>query len=66
MRWFCSGCGTHLIAERPAQPHVILRVPTLDDDPGLSPTMHIWTSHAVDWLRDPPDIPDYPDWFPGR
>lgn len=27
-RWFCSTCGTHLLAERPAQPHVILRVAT--------------------------------------
>lgn len=66
VRRFCSGCGTHLVADRPAQPHVILRVPTLDDDPGLRPTMHIWTSHAVDWLCDPPGIPHYPEWPLGR
>jgi len=24
LRRFCSMCGTHLLAERPAQPHVIL------------------------------------------
>jgi ADP-ribosyl-[dinitrogen reductase] hydrolase len=40
-RCFCAVCGTHLLAERPAQPHAILRVATLDDDPGSRPAMHI-------------------------
>ena len=66
LRRFCSVCGTHLLAERPAQPHVILRVPTLDDDPGTRPTMHIWTSHDVPWLADGDDAPRYPEWQPGR
>ena len=66
LRRFCSECGTHLIAERPAQPHVILRVPTLDDDPGLKPVFHIWTSHDVPWLVDDGYIPRYPEWQPGR
>lgn len=65
-RWFCSGCGTHLVAERPAQPHVILRVATLDDDLGARPAMHIWTMHDPDWLHDPKDVPRYPEWEPGR
>jgi ADP-ribosyl-[dinitrogen reductase] hydrolase len=66
LRRFCSECGTHLIAERPAQPHVILRVPTLDDDPGNRPTMHIWTSHGAPWLVDGESVPRYPEWQPGR
>ena len=37
-RHFCSRCGSHLIAEREFQPHVIVRVATLDDDPGARPT----------------------------
>ncbi len=48
-RLFCGRCGTHLVAHRPAQPHVILRVATLDDDPGQRPEMHIWKSHEVPW-----------------
>ncbi|AZE93977.1 ADP-ribosylglycohydrolase family protein [Pseudomonas orientalis] len=51
-RHFCSRCGSHLIAERAHQPHVIVRVATLDDDPGAGPTAHIWTSHDVPWLVD--------------
>lgn len=58
-RRFCSRCGCHLMAERAHQEHVILRVATLDDDPGSAPAMHIWASHDVAWLHAPPGIPRY-------
>ena len=51
------------MAERPAQPHVILRVATLDDDPKVKPEAHIWTSHDVEWLEDE-GIPSYEEWQP--
>jgi ADP-ribosyl-[dinitrogen reductase] hydrolase len=59
-------CGTHLLAERPAQPHVILRVATLDDDPGCRPVIHVWTSHDAPWLTNDTDLPHYPEWQPNR
>ncbi|WP_236960247.1 GFA family protein [Methylobacterium durans] len=62
LRHFCSECGTHLMAERPAQPHVLVRVSTLDDDPGQRPTRHIWISHAAPWLTDEADVPRYAGW----
>ena len=65
LRRFCSVCGTHLLVERPAQPHVVLRVATLDDNPGTRPAMHIWTSHDAPWLADGEDVPCYPEWQPG-
>ena len=66
LRHFCSVCGTHLLAERPAQPHVIVRVATLDEDPGCRPVMHIGCSHDVPWLQDGENISIYPEWPPGR
>lgn len=66
LRRFCSTCGTHLLAERRGQPHVILRVATLDDDPGAVPSAEIWTSHDVPWLAQAPGLPRYPGWQPGR
>lgn len=66
VRHFCSRCGTHLVAGRQAQKHVILRVATLDEDPGQRPGMHIWRSHDVPWLQDSEDIPSYDEWPPGR
>ena len=66
IRWFCGTCGTHLIADRPAQPHVLVRVATLDADPGRRPELHIWTAQAVPWLVDDEATPHHPEWPPGR
>jgi ADP-ribosyl-[dinitrogen reductase] hydrolase len=45
---------------------VIVRVATLDDDPGLKPAMHIWRAHDVGWLQDGEDVPSFQEWQPGR
>jgi hypothetical protein len=66
MRRFCSACGTHIVAERADQPHVVLRVATLDDDPTVRPVVHIWTSHDVPWLAEGEGLPRFPEWPPGR
>ena len=66
MRRFCSRCGTHIVAERGDQPYVVLRVATLDDDPGVRPVLHIWTSHDVPWLIEDEHVPHFPEWPPGR
>ena len=61
LRRFCSGCGSHLIAERLHQPHVIVRVATLDEDPDMTPILHIWTSHDVPWLQYD-EVAGYAEW----
>ncbi|MDN7183132.1 GFA family protein [Caballeronia sp. SEWSISQ10-4 2] len=66
LRYFCSECGTHLIAERPEQARVILRVQTLDEDPGVTPAMHIWISHDQPWMSENSDIPWYSEWPPAQ
>jgi hypothetical protein len=66
LRYFCSSCGSHLIADRHNQPNVILRVATLDEDPGARPVAHIWTSLDVPWLQYNDKIPLYAEWPPGR
>jgi hypothetical protein len=66
IRYFCSRCGSHILAERSAQPHVILRVATLDEDPNVRATMHVWRSHDVPWLQDDPAAPHYLEWQPDR
>jgi hypothetical protein len=64
-RHFCSVCGSHLMAERPQQAHVIVRVATLDDDPAVKPQHHIWTAHDVPWLEYE-NLPAYCEWRPDR
>ncbi|MGG4603993.1 GFA family protein [Paenalcaligenes sp. Me131] len=66
LRRFCSVCGSHLVAERTHQPHVILRVATLDEDQGGRPSAHIWRSHDVAWLQDDAAVQSYPEWQAGR
>ena len=65
LRHFCTRCGSQLVAERTAQPHVIVRVATLDDDPGVRPQQHIWCSHDRPWLASD-DQPRFAEWQPGR
>jgi hypothetical protein len=62
LRRFCSVCGSHVLAERSADPHVVLRAATLDDDPGAKPLIHIWRSHEVPWCAYEGDIKDYAEW----
>lgn len=63
-RWFCPRCGSHLMAERDGEDHVILRVATLDDPPALRPAVHIWMSEASPLLEAPDGVPAYPDGRP--
>lgn len=65
-RYFCSNCGSQLIAERQGNPRLVLRVATLDDDPQVRPSVQIWKSHEVPWLSYGPSVPAYPEWEPGR
>lgn len=64
LRFFCSNCGSQLIAERTGKPQIVLRVATLDENPGVSPSYQIWKSHEVPWLGYGPQINAYPEWEP--
>lgn len=66
LRRFCSICGSQIIAERPTDPHVVLRVATLDEDPGSKPIVHIWKSHEVPWCAYEGEIKRFAEWPPGR
>jgi hypothetical protein len=65
-RYFCADCGTHLVARRSGLDALLLRVATLDEDPGQVPQFQIWASSEVPWLRYGSDIVAYPEWEPGH
>jgi ADP-ribosyl-[dinitrogen reductase] hydrolase len=48
-RRFCGRCGSHIVAERVAQPVVLLRLGCLDTTVGERPQLHIWRSEAASW-----------------
>jgi hypothetical protein len=68
VRCFCSNCGSHIYAHREGQLHYILRLGTLDDDPGSRPINHIWVSEKAPWYDPETDcsLPIFPEWADDR
>lgn len=63
-RWFCSVCGSQLMAEKQDQALLVLRAASLDDDPGVRPAMHIWRAHDRAWLASDDNLPSHQEWPP--
>jgi len=66
VRYFCSHCGSQLIADKQGSPYLVLRAATLDEDPGQKAAFTIWSSHQVPWLAYGDDLPAYEEWQPGK
>ena len=65
-RNFCRRCGSHVFAIEEALPDgVILRIGTLDGDPGARPEGHIWVSHKAPWYEITDGLPQYAEWRSG-
>jgi hypothetical protein len=60
-RFFCPSCGSHLVAAWDGAPNVILRVGSLDGDPGARPVVHIWTSQKASWFEITDGLPQLPE-----
>jgi ADP-ribosyl-[dinitrogen reductase] hydrolase len=65
-RYFCRTCGSPIYAQFAGRDTLVLRVASLDEDPGERPQRRIWTSHEVPWMHYGPELPAYPEWQPGR
>jgi hypothetical protein len=63
-RYFCSNCGSQIYAKREDQDHYIFHMGTIDCDPGVRPTRHIFTRYKAPWFNIHDDIPEYPEWAP--
>ena len=58
-RYFCPHCGTQIYAKRTNTQHIILRLGSLDDDPGSSEKSHIWVSEKAGWYTIGNELPEY-------
>ena len=67
-RVFCANCGSQLYAHRKGQQHYILRLGTLDDDPGVRPINHIFLCQKAPWYDIETDcaLPKYDEWAEPR
>jgi hypothetical protein len=59
-RRFCTRCGSHLMAERLAQPVVLLRLGCLDSAVTERPQVHIWRSDGAPWYDPKAAFPELP------
>ncbi len=61
-RHFCSSCGSPIFKLFPEPPNVMtVRAGTLDSDPGVRPSGHIWVSEKAPWYEITDGLPQFPE-----
>ena len=61
MRYFCTQCGSHIVAERPGSGSILLRMGCLDTPIEERPKVHIWRSDAANWFDPKEQLPEWPE-----
>ena len=61
-RYFCSVCGSQIYAYKNGDSHCIVRVGTMDEDPGDRPIRHIFVSEKAPWYTLDEKLPQYEQW----
>jgi hypothetical protein len=62
-RSFCRRCGSTLQYLTASTPDTFaLALGTLDDDPGVRPTSHIFVNHKAPWFEITDRLRQYPEW----
>jgi len=64
IRYFCSNCGSQLIADRPSTDYVLIRVGSIDTKIAEKPSGHIWRSDAASWYDPRDKLPMLPEGVP--
>jgi hypothetical protein len=63
-RHFCSACGSPIYSQAEQTRDVVsVRCGTLDDDPGLRPTAHIYVASKTPWYNIADELPQNPAGF---
>ncbi len=60
-RSFCTNCGSQIVANRPAQPTILLRLGCLDTPAQGQPKCHIWRSDGASWYDPELSLPQMPN-----
>ena len=62
-RTFCKRCGSTLQFIRESRPQSFsLATGTLDDDPGIRPSLHIFVGSKAPWLEITDGLPQHDEW----
>ena len=66
-KYFCQTCGSPMLSHSTAQPdQVRIRLGTLDSAISERPVAHIFATSKANWEDICGDLPQYPDYEPGR
>jgi hypothetical protein len=60
-RYFCTQCGSHIVAGRDGAGTILLRMGCLDTDIAERPVVHIWRSDAASWYDPKELLPEWPE-----
>ena len=60
-RYFCTQCGSHIVAERAGTGNILLRMGCLDTPITDRPVAHIWRSDAASWFDPKDQLPEWPE-----
>lgn len=59
-RHFCSRCASPVFKNFPEPPDLVtVRAGTLDSDPGVRPSGHIWVSEKAPWYEITDGLPEF-------
>ena len=58
-RYFCRNCGTQVYAKKEHTDYLILRLGSLDSDPGSNEKNHIWLSEKASWYSLNSPLPEH-------
>jgi hypothetical protein len=63
-RYFCSQCGSHIVAEREGKGTILLRMGCLDTPTTQRPKVHIWRSEGASWFNPKDQLPEWHEGTP--
>jgi hypothetical protein len=66
LRWFCSNCGSQMMAERIERDTVMLRLGCLDTPVPGGRQWHIWRSDGASWYDPNAEFDELPEGAPAR
>jgi hypothetical protein len=65
-RYFCTQCGSHIVAERQGTGTILLRMGCLDTSTTEKPKAHIWRSLGASWFDPKDQLPEFQEAAPKR
>jgi hypothetical protein len=65
LRQFCRVCGSAVPGKASYLPTVSVPAGLLDDDPGVKPLLHVFTSSRAPWWEIGDALPRHEKWVPG-